>query len=78
MNLVQVFTAYPSVHGHVMPPTLVKVATVSMAHHIGLPGTGHIAYYLRQVFIKQEFYIHGLRIMETIIASFTRHHYALS
>ena len=52
MNPVQVFTAYLSVHGHVMPPMLAKVATVFIVLQTGLPGTGYIAYYLRQVFIK--------------------------
>ena len=51
MNLVQVFTAYPDAHGHVMPPTLAQGATVLMVIQLLLPGTGYIAYYLRQVFI---------------------------
>ena len=52
MNLVQVFMAYPSVHGHVMPPSLAQGATVFILIQLSVPGTEYIAYYLRQVFIK--------------------------
>ena len=52
MNLVQVSTAYPYAHGHMMPPTLAQVATVFIIIQLSLPGTEYIAYYLRQVFIN--------------------------